>query len=166
ARCGGRSCTTFGIAAARPPESRRSATTDPGIAVPVRSSGRRKRGTMGSGGSRNACDLARERERVKGLFAIEEEARAQGHALIAGVDEVGRGCLAGPVYAGAVVFDRRVTLPGLDDSKGLLPGAREALASRIRAAALGAAVGAATAARSTRSASWRPRFSRCAAPSS
>ena len=101
---------------------------------------------MGSGGSRNACDLARERERVEGLFAIEEEARARGHALIAGVDEVGRGCLAGPVYAGAVVFDRRVTLPGLDDSKVLLPEVREALASRIRAAALGAAVGAATAA--------------------
>jgi ribonuclease HII len=101
---------------------------------------------MGSGGSRNACDLATERERVEGLFAIEEEARAEGHLLIAGVDEVGRGCLAGPVYAGAVAFDRRVTLPGLDDSKALLPEVRRALASRIRAAARGAEVGAATAA--------------------
>lgn len=101
---------------------------------------------MGSGGSRNACDLATERERVEGLFAIEEEARAEGHLLIAGVDEVGRGCLAGPVYAGAVVFDCRVTLPGLDDSKALLPEVRRALASRIREAARGAQVGAATAA--------------------
>jgi ribonuclease HII len=101
---------------------------------------------MGSGGSRNACDLATERERVEGLFAIEEEARAEGHLLIAGVDEVGRGCLAGPVYAGAVVFDRRVTLPGLDDSKALLPEVRRALALRIREAARGAEVGAATAA--------------------
>ena len=101
---------------------------------------------MGSGGSRNACDLARERERVERLFAIEEEARAEGHLLIAGVDEVGRGCLAGPVYAGAVAFDRRVTLPGLDDSKALLPEVRRALASRIREAARGAQVGAATAA--------------------
>ncbi|MFI5120738.1 MAG: ribonuclease HII [Thermoanaerobaculia bacterium] len=83
---------------------------------------------------------------MNGLFVIEEEARARGHALIAGVDEVGRGCLAGPVYAGAVIFSRRVTLSGLDDSKVLLPEVREALASRIRAAAAGAAVGAATAA--------------------
>jgi len=83
---------------------------------------------------------------VKTLFAIEEEARAEGHLLIAGVDEVGRGCLAGPVYAGAVVFDRRVTLLGLDDSKALLPEVRRSLAPRIREAARGAEVGAATAA--------------------
>jgi ribonuclease HII len=101
---------------------------------------------MGSGGSRSACDLATERERLAGLFAIEDEARAGGHRLIAGVDEVGRGCLAGPVYAGAVVFDRRVALPGLDDSKALLPEVRESLASRIREVARGAEVGAATAA--------------------
>jgi ribonuclease HII len=101
---------------------------------------------MGSGGSRSACDLATERERLAGLFAIEDEARAGGHLLIAGVDEVGRGCLAGPVYAGAVVFDRRVALPGLDDSKALVPEVRESLASRIREVARGAEVGAATAA--------------------
>lgn len=83
---------------------------------------------------------------MAGLFAIEDEARAGGHLLIAGVDEVGRGCLAGPVYAGAVVFDRRVALPGLDDSKALLPEVRESLASRIREVARGAKVGAATAA--------------------
>ncbi|MGZ6987751.1 MAG: ribonuclease HII [Thermoanaerobaculia bacterium] len=83
---------------------------------------------------------------MAGLFAIEDEARAGGHLLIAGVDEVGRGCLAGPVYAGAVVFDRRVALPGLDDSKALLPEVRESLASRIREVARGAEVGAATAA--------------------
>jgi ribonuclease HII len=83
---------------------------------------------------------------LAGLFAIEDEARAGGHLLIAGVDEVGRGCLAGPVYAGAVVFDRRVALPGLDDSKALLPEVRESLASRIREVARGAKVGAATAA--------------------
>ena len=101
---------------------------------------------MGSGATRNACDLAAERGRVAGLFAIEDEARAEGHALIAGVDEVGRGCVAGPVYAGAVVFEGPLTLPGLDDSKALLPEVREALAIRIRGTARGAAVGAATAA--------------------
>ncbi len=101
---------------------------------------------MGSGPTRNACDLAEERERVAGLFAIEGEARAEGHLRIAGVDEVGRGCVAGPVYAGAVVFEDVRALPGLDDSKALLPEVRESLALRIRAAAACAAVGAATAA--------------------
>ncbi|MEO8586255.1 MAG: ribonuclease HII [Acidobacteriota bacterium] len=80
------------------------------------------------------------------LFAIEGEAHAEGHALIAGVDEVGRGCVAGPVYAGAVVFEGPLELPGLDDSKALLPEVREAVALRIGLAARCAAVGAATAA--------------------
>ena len=74
-------------------------------------------------------------------------ARRGPSRLIAGVDEVGRGCLAGPVYAGAVVFDRRVTLPGLDDSKALLPGGpRRPRVPDPRAARRRAAVGAATAA--------------------
>ena len=101
---------------------------------------------MGSGATRNACDLAAERDRVACLFAIEIEAWGEGHALIAGVDEVGRGCVAGPVYAGAVVFEGPSALPGLDDSKLLPPAVREALAIRIREAARGVAVGAATAA--------------------
>ncbi len=101
---------------------------------------------MGPGAGRNACDLGSERERVSALFRIECEARAQGHRLIAGVDEVGRGCLAGPVYAGAVVFEGPAPLAGLDDSKALLPEVREDLAARIRRVAAGAAVGAATAA--------------------
>jgi ribonuclease HII len=101
---------------------------------------------MGPGARRNACDLESERERVLALFGIEIEARAQGHRLVAGVDEVGRGCLAGPVYAGAVLFEGPVPLAGLDDSKALLPEVREDLAARIRRAAAGVAVGASTAA--------------------
>lgn len=101
---------------------------------------------MGPGAGRNACDLGSERERVFALFRIEEDARAEGYGVIAGVDEVGRGCLAGPVYAGAVAFARPEPLLGLDDSKALLPGVREDLDARIRAAAAGAAIGAATAA--------------------
>lgn len=101
---------------------------------------------MGPGAGRNACDLGSERERVSALFRIEEEAREQGHRLIAGVDEVGRGCLAGPVYAGAVAFERTALLAGLDDSKALLPEVRVDLAARIRRVAASAAVGAATAA--------------------
>lgn len=62
------------------------------------------------------------------------------------MDEVGRGCLAGPVYAAAVAFPGPALLPGLDDSKVLLPEVRAALVPRIRAAASGAGLGAATAA--------------------
>jgi ribonuclease HII len=95
---------------------------------------------------RSVCDLSEERQRVERLFAIEEEARASGFDVIAGVDEVGRGCLAGPVYAAAVVFPRPVRLSGLDDSKAVLPEVRDALAPRIRAEAMGVGIGAATAA--------------------
>jgi ribonuclease HII len=94
----------------------------------------------------SACDLAQEGERIQSLFALEGAARAEGFRVVAGVDEVGRGCLAGPVYAGAVAFDGFVPIPGLDDSKALPPEVRTDLASRIRRRALGVGVGAATAA--------------------
>jgi ribonuclease HII len=101
---------------------------------------------MGPVAGRNACDLGTERTRVAALFAIEAEAWAQGHRVVAGVDEVGRGCLAGPVYAAAVVFAGPLPLAGLDDSKALLPEVRADLSDRIRRAAVGFALGAATAA--------------------
>ncbi len=93
-----------------------------------------------------ACDLSVERERVRRLFEIEETARSEGFRVVAGVDEVGRGCLAGPVYAAAVALPHGSLLPGLDDSKALPPEVREPLAARIRCCALGAGVGAASAA--------------------
>ena len=54
---------------------------------------------------------------------------------LCGVDEAGRGPLAGPVVAAAVVLPPRVQLPGLDDSKVLDPDTREALAGSVRARA-------------------------------
>lgn len=57
-------------------------------------------------------------------------------ALIAGVDEAGRGPLAGPVYAAAVVLDPARPIRGLADSKQLTPERREVLAQRIRERAL------------------------------
>jgi ribonuclease HII len=67
---------------------------------------------------------------------------ARGVRRIAGVDEVGRGCLAGPVFAAAVVLDPRRQVPGLADSKLLTPARREVLAARIeeRAAAVGVGI--------------------------
>jgi ribonuclease HII len=56
--------------------------------------------------------------------------------LTAGVDEVGRGPLAGPVVAAAVILDELCPIKGLRDSKALSPGRRERLASEVRAKAL------------------------------
>lgn len=61
--------------------------------------------------------------------------------LIAGVDEAGRGPLAGPVVAAAVILDPRRRISGLKDSKQLTPARRESLAEQIRARALCWALG-------------------------
>ncbi len=61
--------------------------------------------------------------------------------LVAGIDEAGRGCLAGPVVAAAVVLPEACALPGLTDSKKLSPEKRERLAPAIKAQALAWAVG-------------------------
>lgn len=59
-----------------------------------------------------------------------------GPGLIAGVDEAGRGPLAGPVVAAAVILDQRRPIQGLADSKTLGPATRERLAAAVRATAL------------------------------
>jgi ribonuclease HII len=66
--------------------------------------------------------------------------------VVAGVDEVGRGTLAGPVVAAAVVLRPGARLRGLADSKTLTPAARECLYARITEKALAVAVGSADAA--------------------
>jgi ribonuclease HII len=60
--------------------------------------------------------------------------------LIAGVDEAGRGPLAGPVVAAAVILDPKRPIRGLRDSKQLEPDERTRLAQRIRERALGVAI--------------------------
>lgn len=74
-------------------------------------------------------------------LSLETEFRAAGHRLIAGVDEAGRGPLAGPVYAAAVILPPCLTgreewLKGIDDSKRLTAARREASAAVIRQYAL------------------------------
>ena len=64
--------------------------------------------------------------------------------LTAGVDEVGRGCLAGPVYAAAVILPEHHGIVGLRDSKQLTAARRERLAPQIQAGALAWAIGIAT----------------------
>ncbi len=78
------------------------------------------------------------RKRVSEICtAFEDEARAGGHRMIAGVDEVGRGALAGPVVAAAVILNPDAPLPeGLDDSKKLTAPQRERIAEELKQTAL------------------------------
>ncbi len=70
-----------------------------------------------------------ERERVRGMYALQHE--LGGGGVIVGVDEVGRGSLAGPLTVGAVVLPDDPIIWGINDSKQLTPSRREALASTV-----------------------------------
>lgn len=63
---------------------------------------------------------------------FEREARRLGHCHVAGLDEAGRGCLFGPVFAAAVILDPARPIRGLDDSKVLDAPVRHDLANAIR----------------------------------
>jgi ribonuclease HII len=78
----------------------------------------------------------REVRKVGAKRTIENALRRYGFVCVAGVDEVGRGCLAGPVMAGAVVLDPDRHIPGLADSKALTEQARERLYGVIVAKAI------------------------------
>jgi ribonuclease HII len=74
--------------------------------------------------------------KVRATRTIENALRHWGFRLIAGCDEVGRGCLAGPVVAGAVILDPDRHIPGLFDSKMLTAADRDRLFDRITRDAL------------------------------
>lgn len=71
-------------------------------------------------------------EKFARLDTLEEEFHANGYGLLAGVDEAGRGPLAGPVYVGACILDPARPIYGLDDSKKLTPKKRAALYEEIK----------------------------------
>ena len=75
------------------------------------------------------------RRRMSELWELENELYAQGYSLLCGVDEAGRGPLAGPVCAAAVILPAGLEIPGLNDSKKLSEKQREALFEPIKAAA-------------------------------
>jgi ribonuclease HII len=81
---------------------------------------------------RRLAALAAEEARLAGLFAFERQYYDRGCRLIAGVDEAGRGPLAGPVVVGAVILPPGCRLTGLDDSKKLTAELREDLYGRIK----------------------------------
>ena len=75
-------------------------------------------------------------------FSVEQTLWSQGLQMICGIDEVGRGCFAGPVVAGAVIFPQGAKLiDGIADSKLLTPKKRQELAKRIKDMASAWAVG-------------------------
>ena len=81
--------------------------------------------------------------RVPATRTLENALRRVGFMYIAGTDEVGRGCLAGPVVAGAVVLHPDRHIPGVSDSKAVPAAEREALYDRILSDAVSWAVAAA-----------------------
>ena len=70
------------------------------------------------------------------LWEKENELYKQGYRCLCGVDEAGRGPLAGPVYAAAVILPRGLEIPGLNDSKKLTEKKREELFDVITEKAL------------------------------
>ena len=83
-------------------------------------------------------------ERLQNPLEYEERFWSRGFSRVAGVDEVGRGPLAGPVVAAAVVLPEGLSIPGATDSKKLTPTRREALAAEITREAAAIGLGAAS----------------------
>lgn len=79
--------------------------------------------------------------RMQTMLQYERAAYEKGYHSIAGIDEVGRGPLAGPVVAAAVILPENHTILGVDDSKKLSAQKRESLAEQIKAEAIAWAVG-------------------------
>ena len=92
--------------------------------------------------TRNAYE--RERRRLHRLHQFEYAARARGFTLVGGIDEVGRGPLAGPVVAACVVADKPLLIKGLNDSKQVRADLRTELADRIKCDAIAWAIGSAS----------------------
>ena len=80
--------------------------------------------------ARNAYE--RERRRLHRLHRYEKTAQNRGFTFVGGIDEVGRGPLAGPVVAGCVVTDGPLMLKGLNDSKQVRPELRLELDAMIK----------------------------------
>ena len=85
--------------------------------------------------------LERDIAKLAEMKAHEDELRAQGYRYIAGIDEVGRGPLAGPVYAACVILPEDFDVPGINDSKKLSAKKREELSDIIKERAVAWGIG-------------------------
>ncbi len=86
----------------------------------------------------------KELERLNSMVEFEKNFYNRGYKIIAGVDEAGRGPLAGDVYAAAVIFEPGTIIEGLNDSKKISPKKRDMLFEEIKEKAKSYAVGVAT----------------------
>src|SRR3954447_17585715 len=118
-----RSSTTSGISAVKQPASKKSANAKPRPA------------------ERLVRNLFAELARIAEMSAVERRLRDFGFRAIAGTDEVGRGCLAGPVVAACVILDTEPTLVGVNDSKLVDRDDRLAICRMILSCARAVAVG-------------------------
>lgn len=96
--------------------------------------------TRGTPAVPGMLDLFAEACRLRLMRGLEEWLAGCGYCRVAGVDEAGRGSLAGPVVAAAVIANPSCSVPGVDDSKCLTAPERERLAAAIRATAVAHAV--------------------------
>ncbi|HXI12262.1 MAG TPA: ribonuclease HII [Thermoanaerobaculia bacterium] len=128
------SSTTFAISAGKPHASKRSGRAKPAQPARARSSSDRAAGSFYL--ERFFAELAR----IAEMSEVERRLGEFGFRLIAGTDEVGRGCLAGPVVAAAVVLDQS-NLFGVNDSKVVSHTDRKSLCELILRNARGVAIG-------------------------
>lgn len=96
-----------------------------------RQDGRAAAGKLLQRYERQQAKLAEEKRRLLSMYRYEQEAREKGCELIAGVDEAGRGPLAGPVSVAAVILPEKLMLPRLNDSKKLSAKVRDELYDEI-----------------------------------
>lgn len=91
-------------------------------------------GVVAALGAARAREDARliEAKRLRALYRLESDLAREGFVVVAGVDEVGRGALAGPLSAGACVLPSKPRIEGLNDSKKLSPQRRDELAVVIK----------------------------------
>lgn len=85
--------------------------------------------------------LALEAARQERMWRYERAAKEQGYRFVAGIDEAGRGPLAGPVVVGAVILPEEIELPGLNDSKQVKEETRDLLFDLIREQAVAFGIG-------------------------
>ena len=85
---------------------------------------------------RTGTDADGETQRIEKLKYYEYGAYQEGYQLVAGIDEVGRGPIAGPVVAAAVILPRNFFLPGVNDSKLVSEKSRLQMAAEIKKGAL------------------------------
>ena len=85
--------------------------------------------------------LEKQKQRLIEMKVPEEDLHEQGYRCIAGIDEVGRGPLAGPVVAAAVVLPEEFSVLGIDDSKKLSEKRREELFVEIKKHAVAWGIG-------------------------